>query len=201
MKLKNTIVALVIAGFTAANAATITVTNLSAGTFAAVADAGGNLLTSGIVTIGTYSSEPTGIDDVLDNYTPFAQSIGFFGAGAPGYFTGDINQNIPLGSSLVGQNVYVVIGNGASLGASDNFLVWKATANDAGNTYTADNPVGGPGTVTVLGDKGTPLVGDFGTVYDSPLGSQAGYTMAGVPEPSIALLGALGVLGLIRRRR
>jgi len=198
--MKSLLISLVLGAASFASAATISVTNFEApSTFHAILGAGGLAPTSGIVTLGTYTSEPSSAESVLNGYT----SLGSLAFGAtPGFISGDINVDLPLGSPAVGQQVYVVIGNGTTLQNSTQFLVWKPTSNPAGNTFTADNPVGGPDLLGLFGDKGTTIVGEFGIVADAGVGSQGNFRLAQVvPEPSAMLLGAFGALGLLRRRR
>jgi len=203
MKLRSLL--LVIAGLTTgfAGAASVSLTNANFPTFSAFLSSAGVPI-SGVVTIGTYSSEPTSALNVLNGYTSLG-SLGFGTANGgvlDGYAQGAVNVSLPLGSAAVGQQVYIVVGNAATLAASTEFLVWKPTSNSAGNTFTADNPVGGPDSVLILGSTGTTVVGNFGFVADiAGSGSQGHFRLAAVPEPSAMLLGAVGALGLLRRRR
>ncbi|RYF42297.1 MAG: PEP-CTERM sorting domain-containing protein [Cytophagaceae bacterium] len=99
--------------------------------------------------------------------------------------------------------VSFLVPNGSTVTANDNFLlVWISgdkvgTLSDASFILPAD---GG----TVVGDA--PFVGvdptrTAGLAYagTSPNSTGAGITI--VPEPSAVLLGAVGALGLLRRRR
>ncbi|MBB5352535.1 hypothetical protein HNR46_002781 [Haloferula luteola] len=195
MKLIGSLVgALAIAG---ANAATITLTNFDGTNFSGVVDSSGSILNSvGFASIGTFSSDPTSIDD-LSSFVQFGNSLS---VGANSFISGDINQSLTSGDSYVGGSVYVVIGNGTDLATSTEFFVWKATSNPSGNVYTEDAPIGGPDTVSLQTSTGTVLIGGT-TTADFGGGSQTAFQLVAVPEPSVALLGALGLLGLARRRR
>jgi MYXO-CTERM domain-containing protein len=120
----------------------------------------------------------------------------------PGYVAQDYSLfALNTGSNpLIGRSVYAIASNAANLlGATDSngfsmFLV--DTIKDDGatdNQYTA-NP-----------RDATPIIGELGTFTGDPAGQGSGtYTtlkLVTVPEPSAALLGALGALGLLRRRR
>jgi MYXO-CTERM domain-containing protein len=90
------------------------------------------------------------------------------------------------------KEIYVIVGNGSSRAASTDFAILRratptnfpanvapvATVNFSVPNGAALNPVAGAGSVS--GDT---------------------LTLQGIPEPSAALLGALGALGLLRRRR
>lgn len=185
--------ALAIAG---ANAATITLTNFDGANYGGVVGSGDAILTSGFAAVGTFSSDPADIADV-GSFVQFGNSLGI---GANSFIAGDINGALTAGGDFVGNSVYVVLGNGTNIGDSTEFLVWKATANPAGNVFTEDAPIGGPDTVSLQIANGTILVGGTGTA-DFGLGSQQAFKLAAVPEPSVILLGGLGLLGLVRRRR
>lgn len=88
-----------------------------------------------------------------------------------------------------------VIGNGSSYA-----LVWFDTGIAAGDTLVDGNYFG------VINDPVFVIPADGATVnHSAPFAGtdpvHSADQLIGVPEPSIALLGALGVLGLIRRRR
>jgi len=181
-----------------ANAATISVTNLDGSNFSGIVNSSGAVVTSGVVAIGTFNLEPTSAGGVLGS---FIQAGNTLSLGPNSFFQGNVNTGtLVSGDSFVGKNVYVVIGNGVTLANSTEILVWKATANTAGNLFVADNPVGGPDTLTVVANKGTLSVGNSST-FDFGGGAQLVFQLVAVPEPSVALLGALGGLALLRRRR
>ena len=187
------------------HAATITVTNSSGPSFTSILNIGGaSALTSGVVVLGTFTVEPVSVANILGgNFTQAGNSVGFFGAGAPGFFTGAINTGtLTAGDAFVGKTVYAVFGNGTTLANSTGLAVWKATSNAAGNTFTADNPVGGPDTVTVLDTRGQLIVGVVNPAFfTTGFGTAPAFQLVAVPEPSSLLLGALGLLALLRRKR
>jgi PEP-CTERM motif len=189
-------------------AASISIGNLSGAEFTAILPQSGlTPVSSGIVALGTFSTEPTTAADILGSFSQLGNGVGFFGAAAPGYFAGSVNGAITDPGVFVGKTVYAVFGNGATIATSTELAVWKAVTNAEGNTFTADNPVGGPNSVLTFASRGTLLVGTIVPLYNS---GQAGFaaqpafrlaSVVPIPEPSALLLSALGALALLRRKR
>jgi MYXO-CTERM domain-containing protein len=103
-------------------------------------------------------------------------------------------------SPYLGKTLYVFIGNGATLESSSQFAVLQSV-----ETVGADNPVDNNNIKFVTS---TPIFGGYSTgTYDgTPFGldssvSAQAVNLVTVPEPSAALLGGLGALALLRRRR
>lgn len=99
------------------------------------------------------------------------------------------------------QAVYTVIGNGTSIATSTQLLIAKHTT-----TFQADPTVTNPAVLSNTAGSGnvlTLLKGNFGTFSaDFGAGPSQAYSLSIlIPEPSTALLGAVGALGLLRRRR
>ena len=188
---------------------------IQAGETRAFFDQSGTALSGGYVGIGAFSTLPdfTADDGVaveslfnqLGNAGSFNYTIA--GTGVPGIFSHSASEPIiegGQGAEFIGQNIFVVIGNGASIGASSELFVL-----DSGKTFGADNPSfnetidfngATPGTILFGRDdfSGGELetsAGNFGS------SDQSYQTAQLVPEPSVALLGLLGGLGLLRRRR
>jgi hypothetical protein len=104
-------------------------------------------------------------------------------------------------SPYTGKNLYIVIGDQASLTASNQFLVW-----DSGVVFDNGTPTGGPDTVTLDADSGTLAVGrkdlhtfDLGVVGGSA--AEVAFTLQTIPEPSSTVLLGLGGLSFFLRRR
>mgnify|MGYP000501234747 CR=1 FL=1 len=113
-----------------------------------------------------------------------------------------VSGSVPVGS-FNGSNIYLLSTDSRDIGSATEFGVVKLS-----NTFNvADDANPNPIDITLNAGAGTVLAGDFGVVQfaPSPLNptgeNDAFRTAQLVPEPSVALLGALGVLGLLRRRR
>ena len=100
-----------------------------------------------------------------------------------------------------------ILSAGTSFGASGffgNFYV-ITTLNGGGNTFnqvtTGTTPGGGAASgYNLTSDGVNPQFSSFGTLDLTDVNSPTA-TFTLVPEPSAALLGGLGVLALLRRRR
>jgi hypothetical protein len=115
---------------------------------------------------------------------------------------------ISSSSALIGRSIYSIITDASSLASatsSNLFAVVKIgtiSADELGdNTYTS-NPAG---LTPIIGSNDT-FTGDLGLDFDGPggepgLGTQTYTTLKLVPEPTTTLLGAIGALALLRRRR
>lgn len=108
-----------------------------------------------------------------------------------------------LPSGVVGQNVVVLIGNTANISASTAIALFSFSA-----TFLAPDPINGSLQNFALTAASVPTVGTLRTVTTQPLAQTNTFvngvqlvSVSGVPEPSAALLGAIGALGLLRRRR
>jgi hypothetical protein len=119
-------------------------------------------------------------------------------------FNNALNQTI--GTTFNTKSIYMFAGNGATLTGSTQFLVVKmdattfAIGDDTANAVTPKTITINPGNSTTL--LGSEITNVFTTNTDAS--TTAGWQMAAltpVPEPSAALLGMLGALGLLRRRR
>jgi hypothetical protein len=202
------------------NAASVIISNANDGlTDTLYADSSNNLLSSGIVATGYFSSTIATSDidtlpELFANLTDFTTitSISFgsesgtLGGIFPGYADQFPNSTTVLGSpivtgnALLGRTVYTIVTNAASLGAADNtseFALFQS------GVLVGDDPNEVQITATPAGV--TPIIGEF----DSLTGDLAGQgsstfttlKLAAVPEPSALLLSALGVLALLRRKR
>jgi MYXO-CTERM domain-containing protein len=197
-------------GTTASGIETLSGATFRAGTASGDAFTGTNLGTSagpGVLAIGIFSTDSlatlTGTQ-LVSSFTQFGAAGAFAGASTTGQrsiFSLPTSDTV-TGTTFSNKNIYLFAGNGATLATSTQFLVLKTTtlftdAQDALPTAL---------TVTVRPDATSTAL--FGTTNanvwttNSDAITTAGWTMAApVPEPSAALLGALGALGLLRRRR
>ena len=197
-------------GSTAAGIQTIDGKTFRSGTVDGTAFTGnpGTSSGAGIVAFRFFSTDnyagitqPSGL---VSLFTRFGAE-GTFAAGGTGgnrsIFSSPQNQTI--GNTFNGKNIYLFAGNGSTFANSSQFLIVKSTdtfilADDITNAVT-------PKLLTVDRTNGTTLFGTsvanvFTTNTDAT--QTPGFQMAVVvPEPSSALLGAVGALALLRRRR
>mgnify|MGYP003576667777 CR=1 FL=1 len=165
----------------------------------------------GVVAVGFFStdnlSEVTSGSSLLALFTAFPTSAttGAFtqggGAGPRGVFSLGAPASQVAGSEFLGKNMYLLVGNGTTLANSTEFLVVKNTKTfDA-----ADDGVATGVTVTFNAANSTVLLGsvlnDVRTTNGDTSVTPGWGTIVPIPEPSAALLGLLGAIGLIRRRR
>jgi hypothetical protein len=222
MKLIKNIIIINALAFASTSAAIIQVSsvpNLSGGSGDyLVVNSGGNLLSSGFAGTGGFSSNDVAVATLITNndyagliaaFTPFIGTDNFvLGTAAvlgavPGAFTISVGSFDP--TSFIGQSLYTFIGNGATLATSTEYGLFRHTG-----TLAADPAAPSLPTEYFMDlNNGTSLIGTFGTknnVTDANLGidnaTVATYQLVNsVPEPSTLLLSAIGVLGLLRRKR
>ena len=124
---------------------------------------------------------------------------------APGFLAEDYTSsggNITGSNALIGRMLYAIATDAESLSAatltSGYALFTVGTIMDdipSENAYVA-NPAGGA--TIIIGELDS---GDFGDLGGLGEGTYTTLKLVSVPEPSAALLGAVGTLGLLRRRR
>lgn len=162
----------------------------------------------GYTAIGYFS-----VPDVeLLNYTPtelasafqIFGSSGVFGFGGIGgvYDSTALGGRVGAASPFFGKNVYVLNTNAATILDSTQALIFKSNLtfpNDSADPLDASLLVelGSSGTY-VFGGQAGPAV-EIAPGFSVPTVQMAPLNV--IPEPSAALLGAIGVLGLLRRRR
>jgi len=136
---------------------------------------------------------------ILANFNIVSTAIvggtaGLYGENYAGlYDTGQGPLTATAGSPAIGQNLFTLFGTGLNVLG----LV------DSGQVVAVD---GFPPTdYTLYPATGTVLVGSIGTSTFSAenlgITDQTATALQLIPEPSVALLGAFGVIGLLRRRR
>jgi hypothetical protein len=212
MKFSLTLSAAILAMASSVMAADIIVSNVGTGygdTDALFENVDGSLLDGGIVAMGYFgSNEPSTdlsqITSTIADFTAFASGIvGSPSASLEGAFAGyvevpDFNTGVLDNSSpLIGKNVYVFVGNNSTLAASTAFALF------ATGTIREEEP-GFEDTFIAQPYSIVPLIGAVSVItVNNPVdGLPETYTtLKLVPEPSVALLGFLGVFGLLVRRR
>jgi hypothetical protein len=176
-----------------------------------------NPLLTGIASSGTFSITDAAVDALItagkyqDLVSAFASGtlIGssdftndasdYFGLVVPGAyaFSSGINFNE---TTIIGQTLYTFMGDGGTLATSGSLGLYRHS-----NTLAADPVIPPESNYDLKLSGGTLLVGTAGskvmTITDLAAGPLAYKTITLIPEPSTALLGALGALGLLRRRR
>lgn len=216
MKLKSLLAAtsLFVGGAAISNAASFTINNLGdLATDTLYQAAGGELLAGTIVEFGYFAdgvtiSSSTDIAANLGSFTSVfslltADTTSSLGSDVPGYAVSlDVNDvgSITGTNPLLGRTLYTLMGDGATLLASS---VLGAMSN---GTIQDDNPfafsyVSNPGVGATIATPDTLAAGQWTGDLGFGGGELTYDTVQFVPEPSAALLGAFGVLGLLRRRR
>ncbi len=215
MKIKLSLVSALIAMASSANAAVVAVDNVSNGrgdSAALYENVDGTLVDGGIVAMGYFgSNNPSGdiadIPATLADFTVLATGvIGSPSVSLEGSYPGfveaaaqDVGDLGTLNNPLIGKKLYAFVGNLSTLASSTAYALYLVdTFSESQFTYLAQ-PFGI-----------TPLIGSIDSItINTPLaagtdGASETYTtlkLVPVPEPSAALLGAIGALGLLRRRR
>jgi len=216
MKIKLSLISALIAMASSANAATLAVSNVGTGFGDADAlyeNADGTLVDGGIVAMGYFgSNNPSGdiadIADTLADFTVLATGvIGGYSPTLEGNYPGYVEAtntslgDLLAGNTLIGKKLYAFVGNQSELSLSTAFALYLVD--------TFDEEQSGQGLTYLAQPFGiTPLIGSIDSITTfSPAivsGDPETYTtlkLVAVPEPSAALLGAVGALGLLRRRR
>ena len=165
---------------------------------------------AGIVAFGIFSSlsdsqitNAVSLESLVSSFVQFGISGAFNAAGAfgsKGVFTRNTSATV-LGSAFSNRNIYAFAGNGSTFANSTELLILKSASlfTDAQDDIpTAQTVTLTTGTATLL--FGVNLADVRTTTADASVTSGWG-TARLVPEPSAALLGAIGALGLLRRRR
>ena len=156
-----------------------------------VADSGGNLLGSGFsANVGWFDTDTydqTNYAAVSDNFVQLGTTTFPYGGDSSynGYFTGDV---VYSNDSIAGENVFVFI--------TDDTTEW-ALLEFSGDTFKLDSAI--PNTATASLNSSN--IGSWTITGGSYNSTSGNVQLSAIPEPSAALLGGLGGLLLLRRRR
>ena len=161
------------------HAATVTV-SAGFGTNGLLVTSGGVAVASQFLALGNWNS---GV------FTQFGSSI----TADTGAVSGAFTATAPTSLNGLVVHLYVGTGNTLDFSSGANYIVIRATSNTA---FPADvSSVLATATVTMSNWTTASVVTN--STYMLPVGTKT----IGIPEPSSALLGAIGALALLRRRR
>ena len=147
---------------------------------------------------------PTGFNFATSDAAAIKGAFVIFGATSTtfainGGFTGSINATLPANdTTYTGKTIYTLVGNAPTVAGSSLFAILTANVafpvvDGAGNGLATAN------TTTAA----NVVYGKLGPIATQPSGGSfaQGLQVVSVPEASVTLLGALGAIGLLRRRR
>jgi MYXO-CTERM domain-containing protein len=162
-------------------------------------DQGGAFASAGIFGAGVNFTTMTATQ-VLGLFTSLDATPVALNANFDGLFSGADLPNLAYPGAFAGQNAFILVGNNSTLANSTLIAVY--------NTATLFPTPDGVGNAAATLSATTPSSWVYGiqrTVTTQPSLTNAAFTtgieMTSVPEPTAALLGVLGVFGLVRRRR
>lgn len=208
MKLKFTLMVTCLLGLAAGSASAITISlSRGSGNPGIIASVGGTSLSAGgyYIAAGTFTngSGVTEVPTITTDFSSLLQAVAAFDVFA--------SVTAPISGGTVGTITGSFVGTGGATPDTFNskpiyFLVGNqatAAASTAWGIFSMTTPVSFPANVAAA--AGGPLISIGTGPTITPLanaGSVTGNSFAlAVPEPSAALLGAFGALGLLRRRR
>lgn len=207
MKLKSLVIAAIGFASSAYGASTLNLRNFSSASVGVpIVDAGGAALE-----VGSFHANGGYFNTTIDWATANAESIRsafvgidtspISGGTRSGLFTGQTFNGV-LPGGFAGSAAYIVIANNSDFSAATLFAVFNANSVFVGpdafgnsaqtlDALSVDNVVFG----NIVRVTGQPTLNGAAFVSGVQLISDV------IPEPSIALLGALGVVGFFRRKR
>lgn len=192
---------------------TVGVSNLQTGDTSdrAIIDNGNNFIAlgAGSLAVGYFDTFTVGADftganrnELLTDFQQFSTTTQSFqnASNAVGFFDVEFSDTVGAGSPFIGETLYTVIGNAATLGASTEFLVFEHTGKEFEEEQGGIGALGG----VVRPDGGALMLGsDAGTMVH-PLSPGVGtyqFAVVPVPEPSSTALLGLGAFAFVLRRR
>jgi MYXO-CTERM domain-containing protein len=162
-------------------------------------DQGGAFARAGVFGGGVNFSEMTA-SQVLGFFTSLDNSSVALNANFDGLFSAQDLPNVAYSGAFAGVNAYIVVGNNTNLFDSTVIAVYNTST-----LFPTPDAVGNAAATLSATTPANWVYGIQRAVTTQPSLNGAAFTsgiqMTSVPEPSTALLGLLGVAGLIRRRR
>jgi|GEM_PF-7090879 len=191
MKLKTTLIGFLVAAGGFASAASVLSSNIEVEVSSPLGDPVDAMAYVGW--IDTTTADLTTLEGIMSAFQP----LGSFTANYAGTYSGlwgDQQINFTDADGVAGQNVFHLFVNGFDFGLIEDTTV----------QYLADSAIPNSNSAPITNAKfGTGITVHAGA-YSATGGTNTAseFNLAqGIPEPSVMLLGSLGVLGLLRRRR
>jgi PEP-CTERM motif len=181
-----------ISNFTSATAGAPIIDELGAALPAGTYFANGGIF-SGVPNFATAT-----IESIRGSFTPI-DTTPIFGGIRNGLFTGQtFNGTLPVG--FAGSPAYLLVSNNSDFALATAVVVFNLGVN-----YTAPDALGNSGQ-TLSATTATLVYGSSRAVTVQPTNVAGanfanGVVLSAIPEPSSVFLGAVGVLGILRRRR
>lgn len=160
---------------------------------------------SGFVSVGSFdrsdaeiaATNATSLSDLANSFTQFGASLAMGRNNVEGLFAAYLGAPLAADDPLIGQSVYLVVGDGGDIEDSDSLLIFKSD-----QVFASANP-SSVLTIALDGalDAGEILLGSRGTVTSNRLGARAGILTApvNVPEPASGLLVLFAAVSLCWR--
>lgn len=192
-----------------AGAATVSVGGVFSGTSGLVGvQADGTVLSAGgyyfaagsFTTLPNISPDFSNLNEAVDSMNIFAVTTSPTAVGnTQGTITGSFVSTGGANPSLFnGRQIYFVIGNGIDRASSTDFAIFTTATN---LLFVSDVTTTGSTTVTLSSITNSVVLPNAGSENAAGTARDQIVMVSQIPEPSAALLGALGALGLLRRRR
>jgi len=203
------VLGLFLSAFTYANAATVNIGGvISAATGLVATKVDGTRLTSGgyYIGVGSFTAVPV-IPEGTKDISQYVNTLNLFATNLSPTTTGNTQGTITgsfaatgggNASLFNGKQIYVVVGNGATAALSNEWAILTSTLNVL---FPADVTTSSTASISFGSIANSVMVPNAGTEIDNISPVKDGIQLVGIPEPSAALLGAIGALGLLRRRR